>query len=84
MYAHYRPVAKTSPTVSRKGSEHDLMLSEDDPGKEAEAVSVLERLSITCRLVKDFQQEIQLIARSANRNRLHSLSGSGRVPYVYT
>lgn len=65
VYAHYRPVAKRPAAVTRKGSERLLSLQTDgDPGKEgAEAMTVRERLSITCRLVKDFQQEIQLFAR---------------------
>lgn len=53
-----------SPAVTRQGSERDLDLSAIEPGRETEAVTVRERLSITCRLVKDFQQEIQLLARS--------------------
>lgn len=57
-------MSKKSPPVARKGSERDLDLSSTEPGKETEAVTVRERLSITCRLVKDFQQEIQLLARS--------------------
>ncbi|CAN0312688.1 unnamed protein product, partial [Ectocarpus sp. 13 AM-2016] len=65
VYAHYRPVAKSPAAVARKGSQRalDMSAAADDPGKEAEAVTVRERLSITCRLVKDFQQEIQLFAR---------------------
>ena len=56
---------KSPAAVARKGSQRALTVSAaaDDPGKEAEAVTVRERLSITCRLVKDFQQEIQLFAR---------------------
>lgn len=64
VYAHYRPVAKrTPPALARKGSDRALTLQAAEPGREAEAVTVRERLSITCRLVKDFQQEIQLFAR---------------------
>ena len=63
VYAHYRPVAK-KPALTRKGSERLLSLQTEGSRKEgAEAVAVRERLSITCRLVKDFQQEIQLFAR---------------------
>lgn len=58
-------MAKSPAAVARKGSQRalDVSAAADDPGKEAEAVTVRERLSITCRLVKDFQQEIQLFAR---------------------
>ena len=55
---------KKSPAFTKKGSERELDVSAIEPGKETEAVTVRERLSITCRLVKDFQQEIQLLARS--------------------
>lgn len=66
VYAHYRPVAKKPSTgVARTGSERTLTIDSGDSGKEREAVPVRERLSITCRLVKDFQQEIQLFARLA-------------------
>lgn len=70
VYAHYRPVAKKAAAViGRRGSQRLLNTLPDDPGKEAEAVTVRERLSITCRLVKDFQQEIQLFARFACESR---------------
>lgn len=68
VYAHYRPMPNKSPVATRQGSERDLDLSAIEPGRETEAVTVRERLSITCRLVKDFQQEIQLLARS---DRIH-------------
>ncbi|CAM9221770.1 unnamed protein product [Scytosiphon promiscuus] len=75
VYAHYRPIAKkpaaAAAAVGRRGSQRILNVLPDDPGKEAEAVAVRERLSITCRLVKDFQQEIQLFARCAVYNRRH-------------
>lgn len=72
MYAHYRPVANkpASSLLRRKGSERLLSLqqTDDDSGREGSgAVTVRERLSITCRLVKDFQQEIQLFARQVKR-----------------
>lgn len=70
VYAHYRPLPNKSPAVTSTASERDLDLSAIASGKEAEAVTVRERLSITCRLVKDFQQEIQLLARSELRGSL--------------
>lgn len=64
VYAHYRPVARRAPPLARRGSERGLTVSTGDVADEAGNVFVRERLSITCRLVKDFQQEIQLFARS--------------------
>lgn len=44
-------------------SSSTVASSHPDAGAEVHATAVCERLSITCRLVKDFQQEIQLVAR---------------------
>lgn len=63
---------KKASAVTRQGSERDLDQSAIEPGKETEAVTVRERLSITCRLLKDFQQEIQLLARSESHSLLDS------------
>ncbi|CAM9717112.1 unnamed protein product, partial [Discosporangium mesarthrocarpum] len=57
VYAHYRPTAKqalATPSISPVGG---------GGGKADEACEIRERISITCRLVKDFQQDIMLTAR---------------------
>lgn len=77
VFAHYRPVARRMTNSGDGGG--DMALAENGgggsrgyPGQTAVAVdttaafgatAISERLSITCRLVKDFQQEVQLVAR---------------------
>ncbi|CAM9517284.1 unnamed protein product, partial [Pylaiella littoralis] len=80
VFAHYRPVAKEPAALSRKGSERVMSAQTDDPGREVEAVTVHERLSITCRLVKDFQQEIQLYARRHSPQLRLLVEGSVHAP----
>lgn len=55
VYVHYQPLGTKQPEEARNDCENACR----EPG----VVIVRERLSITCRLVKDFQQEIQLVAR---------------------
>lgn len=49
--------------MSAVGREGTGRRARDDPPFAPRAGAVRERLSITCRLVKDFQQEILLVAR---------------------
>lgn len=73
VYVHYQPLAKRQPEEARNSCEKGLPMSDAcrEPG-----VMVRERLCITCRLVKDFQQEIQLVARLAHVDILSPVLGN--------